>query len=144
MKLTTFSDYSLRVLIYLALEPDRLATIQGIADSYDISENHLMKVVHQLAKRGVVESLRGKGGGIRLAVPAENIRIGKIIRDAEGDGAAVECFGEHGNCKIKVNCKLAGALSRAFDEFYRSLDQYTLADLVDKPQGLIRILRLQN
>lgn len=141
MKLTSFTDYTLRVLMYLALDPERLATIQGIAEAYQISENHLMKVVHHLAKSGVVESVRGKGGGIRLALPAEKIRIGRVVKAAEGDTPIVECFSDHDTCRITPNCKLAGVLSRAFTALYDSLDQYTLADLIERPQPLIRILQ---
>jgi Rrf2 family nitric oxide-sensitive transcriptional repressor len=101
-----------------------------------------MKVVHQLAKSGVIESVRGKGGGIRLALPPEEISVGRVIRLAEGDGAIVECFSDHNNCRIAPNCKLAGVLSRAFDALYASLDQYTLADLTDRPQPMLRQLHL--
>ena len=140
MKLTGFTDYSLRVLIYLALEPERLATIQGIAEAYDISENHLMKVVHHLAKSGVVESVRGKGGGIRLALPTDQIRIGRVVREAEGDGPIVECFSPSNQCCISPACKLSDVLARAFAGLYEYLDQYTLADMVQKKQPLIQIL----
>ncbi|MFT3736258.1 MAG: Rrf2 family transcriptional regulator [Rhodocyclaceae bacterium] len=143
MKLTTFTDYSLRVLMYLALDPDRLATIQAIAEAYEISENHLMKVVHHLAKSGLVESLRGKGGGIRLAVPPEDIRLGRVIREAEGDTPIVECFSDHDTCRITPNCKLAGVLARSFAGLYAALDEYTLADLIEKPKPLQNILQIQ-
>lgn len=142
MKLTTFTDYALRVLTYLALQPDRLATIQQIAQAYDISENHLMKVVHHLAKSGVVESLRGKGGGIRLARAPHEIRIGAVVRQAEGDGAEISCFSDRDKCCIAPNCQLAGVLARAFAGFYDYLDQYTLADMVLQKQPLIQILRI--
>lgn len=142
MKLTSFSDYTLRVLMYLALNRGRLSTIPEIAAAYGISENHLMKVVHQLAKGSLVESVRGKGGGIRLALPPDQIRVGQVVRQAEGDGPIVECFSDHGNCRIAPNCKLAGALARAFEALYDSLDQYTLADLTMRPQPLMRQLRL--
>jgi len=142
MKLTTFTDYSLRVLMYLALDPDRLATIQAIAEAYDISENHLMKVVHHLAKSGMVESLRGKGGGIRLAIPPGQIHLGKVIREAEGDSPIVECFSNHDTCRITPNCKLAGVLARSFAGLYQALDAYTLADLIDKPKPLQNILQI--
>jgi Rrf2 family nitric oxide-sensitive transcriptional repressor len=142
MKLTTFTDYSLRVLMYLALEPERLGTIQGIADAYDISANHLMKVVHHLAKSGFIESVRGKGGGIRLARPAKEIRLGAIVRDTEGDDPEVECFGEHNQCCIAPNCNLAGVLARAFAGLYSYLDQYTLADLVKQRESLVQVLHM--
>ncbi len=144
MKLTSFTDYSLRVLMYLALDPDHLATIQAIAEAYGISENHLMKVVHHLAKSGVVESVRGKGGGIRLAQAPEEIRIGRIVREAEGDGAIVECFSTQNQCCITPDCKLKGVLARAFSGLYEYLDQYTLADMIERRQPLIRILQIAN
>lgn len=142
MKLTTFTDYTLRVLMYLALNQDRLATIQGIAEVYGISQSHLMKVVQHLAKTGVIEALRGKGGGIRLALPASEIRLGRVVREAEGDGPIVECFGANDTCRITPNCKLAGALRRAFDALYATLDEYTLADLTSQPRPLMQILQI--
>lgn len=141
MRLTTFSDYTLRVLMYLALEPDRLATIPEIAAAYGISENHLMKVVHQLGRSGVIESQRGKGGGIRLALPAAEIRIGAVVREAEGEAPIVECMGENpGNCCIAPACQLSGILARAFDALYAKLDEYTLADLMGKPRAMSKLL----
>ena len=92
MKLTVFSDYTLRVLMYLATERERMTTIPEIAAAYGISENHLMKVVHQLARTKVIESVRGKGGGIRLMRDPAKIRLGQVVRVSEGDGAIVECL----------------------------------------------------
>lgn len=141
MKLTTFSDYTLRVLMYLALNRERLATIPEIAAAYEISENHLMKVVHQLARSGVIESVRGKGGGIRLAREPEEIRIGQIVRASEGSAPIVECLsGDAATCCIAPVCKLTAVLSRAFDALYASLDETTLADLVHAPRGLRALL----
>ncbi|MBK8761150.1 MAG: Rrf2 family transcriptional regulator [Sulfuritalea sp.] len=137
MKLTTFSDYSLRVLMYLALNRERLATIPEIAAAYDISENHLMKVVHQLARSGVIESVRGKGGGVRLAQAPEDIRLGGIVRASEGSAPIVECLSDEvSSCRIAPACRLTAVLSRAFDALYATLDEYTLADLVQSPRGL--------
>lgn len=140
MRLTTFSDYSLRVLMYLALQDDRLATIQEIASAYGISESHLMKVVHQLALSGVVETVRGKGGGLRLALDPAKIRLGEVVRQAEGETPIVECLSGEPRCSIAPACKLAGVLVRAFDALYAELDRYTLADLVTRPNELKRIL----
>jgi Rrf2 family nitric oxide-sensitive transcriptional repressor len=135
MKLTTFSDYTLRVLMFLASEPDRLATIPEIAASYQISENHLMKVVHQLVRSGVVESVRGKGGGIRLAMAPAAIRLGQVVRLSEGSAPIVECLSDEPvNCKIAPACRLTAILLRAFEALYSTLDDYTLADLVHEPQ----------
>ena len=134
MRLTTFSDYTLRVLMFLAVERDRLATIPEIAAAYGISENHLMKVVHQLARSGVIESVRGKGGGIRLMRDPAEIRLGQIVRTSEGPSAIVECLSDQPEtCKIVPACRLAPILVRAFDELYATLDEYSLADLVNKP-----------
>lgn len=141
MKLTSFSDYTLRVLMFLALDRSRLATIPQIAAAYGISENHLMKVVHQLARAGVIESVRGKGGGIRLAREPEDIRLGQIIRASEGDGPIVECLSDDpGGCCITPVCQLTEVLVRAFDALYASLDEHTLADLVRTPHKLKAIL----
>ena len=141
MRLTTFSDYTLRVLMFLTLSRDRLATIPEIAAAYDISENHLMKVVHQLARAGVIESVRGKGGGVRLAREPEDIRIGQIVRASEGATPVVQCLSDEGApCRIAPVCKLTAVLSRAIDAFYVALDEYTLADLAKKPRGLEALL----
>lgn len=141
MKLTSFSDYTLRVLMFLAIDRSRLATIPEIAAAYGISENHLMKVVHQLARSGVIESVRGKGGGIRLARDPEDIRLGQIVRTSEGGGPIVECLSDDpGACRIAPVCQLTEVLVRAFDALYASLDEYTLADLVRAPRKLKAIL----
>ena len=141
MRLTVFSDYTLRVLMYLALDRTRLATIPEMAASYGISENHLMKVVHQLARAGVVESVRGKGGGVRLARAPDEIRLGEIVRASEGNAPIVECMsGDPGACRITAPCRLKGILVDAFDALYDSLDEHTLADLVEKPRGLRQAL----
>jgi Rrf2 family transcriptional regulator, nitric oxide-sensitive transcriptional repressor len=144
MKLTTFSDYTLRVLMYLALNRERLATIPEIAAAYEISENHLMKVVHQLARSGVIESVRGKGGGVRLAREPEEIRLGQVVRLSEGSAPIVECLsGDAATCRIAPACRLAAVLSRGFDALYASLDEHTLADLVHKPRALKALLARQ-
>lgn len=142
MRLTAFSDYTLRVLMYLAIDPAKRATIPAIAAAYAISENHLMKVVQHLAREGLVESTRGRGGGIRLARPPESIRIGAVLRAAEGDEAIVQCLGKDpGACCIFPVCELKGILVDAFDALYAALDEHTLADLVHRPRGLARALR---
>ena len=144
MRLTTFSDYTLRVLMYLAIDPTRLATIPEIANAYGISENHLMKVVHRLARSGLLESVRGKGGGVRLALPPASIRLGQVIRASEGETAIVECFSAEANtCRITPACRLAKILAAAFEDFYRSLDAYSLADLVTEPLQLGALLSIK-
>ena len=141
MRLTTFSDYTLRVLMFLALNRDLLATIPEIAAAYDISENHLMKVVHQLARAGIIESVRGKGGGIRLAHKPEDIQLGQVVRASEGSAPIVECLtGDAGACRIAPACRLAAILVSAFEALFAKLDEYTLADLVRAPRNLEALL----
>ena len=119
MRLTTFTDYSLRVLMYLALDRSRLATIPEIAKAFEVSQNHLVKVVHRLAQAGVIESVRGKGGGVRLARAPERIRIGEIVRMTEGDAPIVECFADDANgCRIAGPCRLKRALFDGFEALY--------------------------
>ncbi len=140
MRLTSFTDYSLRTLIYLALRPDRQATIADIAGAYDISANHLMKVVHRLAKAGDVATLRGQHGGLRLARPATAINVGDVVRRTEPDMALVPCFGEGQRCVIQDGCVLQHALGDALGAFLAVLDRYTLADLVAPQQALVGLL----
>ena len=140
MRLTTFSDYSLRVLMYLATAPDRRATIAEIATSFDISENHLTKVVHHLGKMGWLHNVRGKGGGLELARPSHEIRIGAVLRDCETQLPA-ECFDPQTNrCAIAGVCRLRHALVEASDTFYAVLDRYTLADVTGNRRALVKIL----
>lgn len=140
MRLTTFTDYTLRVLMYLAIDADRQATIPEIAAAYGISENHLMKVVHQLVRGGLVESIRGKGGGILLALAASDIRLGEVVRKAEGERAIVECLSPEDRCAITPVCRLTRVLAEAFAALYATLDRYTLADLVGNREELQQIL----
>src|SRR5512147_889263 len=131
MRLTTFSDYSLRVLMYLAADRERLATIDEIAAAYKISRNHLMKVVHLLARSGYLETVRGKGGGMRLARAPERINVGEVLRATEDGFALVDCFEDgHVDCRIARACVLKNAIAQALEAFLRVLDGYTLADLV--------------
>ena len=141
MKLTTFTDYSLRVLIYVAAAPEGRATIAEIAQSFDISENHLVKVVHLLGREGILLNTRGRGGGLALARPAKEINVGAIVRLAEGGDYPAECFREESNCSIAPVCRLAGVLDEALKAFYRVLDAHTLADLVSNRERLVSILR---
>jgi Rrf2 family nitric oxide-sensitive transcriptional repressor len=135
MRLTAYSDYALRVLMYLAVKQDGLATIAEIAKSYDISENHLMKVAHQLGVAGYVETVRGRGGGLRLAKPLEAIGLADVVRYTEPDMAIVSCFKPvDGPCAIRPCCVLRRALEKARDAFMAVLEDYTLGDLV-KPRA---------
>jgi len=138
MKLTTFTDYSLRVLIYVAVRPQRRATIAEIAASFGISQNHLMKVVQMLAHHGWLATTRGKKGGLALAVPAERIRVGEVVRATEGELVPVECF--DGHCTIAGTCRLRGVIGEAFRALFAVLDSYTLADLVADDGGLARLI----
>ncbi|MFZ5549438.1 MAG: RrF2 family transcriptional regulator [Pseudomonadota bacterium] len=141
MKLTTFTDYSLRVLIYLAADPARKATIAEIAAAFEVSEHHLTKVVHFLGRQGWVTTLRGKGGGLVLAQSAARIGVGQVVRNAEGQALPAECFEtDGGQCAIRGCCRLKGVLGEAVEAFYQVLDRYTLAELVPQPQLLIRLL----
>jgi len=142
MKLSTFSDYSLRVLIYLGLRPDRLTTVAEITDAFAISRGHLMKVVHQLGKAGYLETVRGKGGGMRLGMPAEQIVLGQVIRQTEGQIALVECFTGESCCRIQPACRLKGVLAEALSAMFKVLDAYTLQDLLLQPDGLGRLVGL--
>ena len=141
MRLSTFSDYSLRVLMYLGVQPDRLATISEIAAAHEISENHLMKVVHQLGRSGYLETVRGKGGGMRLARAPKDIVLGEVIRQTEGDIAMVECFADNLSCRILSACRLRGILGEALSAMFLVLDGYTLADLLEKPQDHLLAIR---
>jgi len=144
LRLTAYTDYSLRVLIYLALKGDTLATISEIAKSYAISENHLMKVVHQLGVAGYVETVRGRGGGLRLAKPSASIGLGEVIRRTEPDMAIVSCFKPVNEpCAIRPSCVLKTALEEARDAFVGVLDGYTLQDLIAPRRRLARLLEIR-
>lgn len=141
MRLTTFTDYTIRVLIYLALDRDRLATAGELASSYGISHNHLTKVVHYLGQQGYIETIRGKGGGMRLALSPEVINIGLLVRQTEHNSILVECFSpESSQCRILPACRLAGVLSEAQEAFYKVLEKYTLADLIGNAGALEELL----
>ncbi len=141
MRLTTFTDYSLRVLIYLAIEPDRRATIAEIATAFAVSENHLMKVVHFLGKHKLLANVRGRGGGMQLARPAAEINVGEVVRLTEGGAMPAECFDPANNsCVITPACQFRRILGEAVEAFNTVLGRYTLADLVEQRQPLARIL----
>ena len=136
MRLTTFSDYTLRTLMYLALHPDRFVTISEIASAFRISSNHLMKVAQDLASSGAVITLRGQRGGLRLARSATDIRIGDVIRRTEPDMALVPCS----TCVIQAACLLPNPLDRALAAFMSVLDGHTVADLISNPGTLMPLL----
>lgn len=144
MRLTQFTDYSLRVLIYLGLNGGgELSTIRDIAGHYRISENHLMKVVNGLSRLGYVDAVRGRGGGLRLARAPEQIGIGAIVREIEEDTALVECFDPAQNaCCITEACALRHALAEAQLAFFAVLDEYRLSDLLRPKAKLLRLLQI--
>lgn len=135
MRLTQYTDFSLRVLIYLALRPDRRCTIREISEAYGISRNHLMKVVQQLAAEGYVVSTRGVGGGLTLAHAPRDLNIGEVIRAMEPDLGLVECMRPNNECVITGVCRLTGMLVEARDAFLEVLDDYYLADIIDEPHA---------
>ena len=143
MKLSAFTDYSLRALIYLAANPGRRATIAEISTAFDIKENHLSKVVHHLARCGWLETVRGKGGGLRLAKRAADIGLGDVVRDTEGEDLPAECFAPGASsCAIAKCCRLKGVLAEAVAAFHRVLDRYSLADIVRDRDALSAIVDL--
>jgi Rrf2 family nitric oxide-sensitive transcriptional repressor len=145
MKLTAFTDYSLRVLMFLAADPERRATIADISAAFAISQNHLTKVVHFLGKQGWVSTVRGKGGGLLLAKPAHAIRVGDVVRDTEGTARPAECFSPQGSdCAIIECCRLQAALAEAVKGFYDVLDRYTLADIARNRKALAEILHFHH
>ena len=131
MQLTRFTDYSLRTLLYLGAAPQRRSTIGEVAQAYGISTNHLMKVVSRLAAAGYVETLRGKGGGLRLARAPGLINVGELVRAMEERLDIVECFDpRHRDCPLLPACTLKSVLADARRNFLATLDRYTLQDLV--------------
>ncbi|WP_088008604.1 RrF2 family transcriptional regulator [Indiicoccus explosivorum] len=143
MRLTMYTDFSLRILLYLgAKEQEELSTIKEISEAYQISKNHLMKVSHELGKAGFIETVRGRGGGIRLALPPEEINIGAVVKRMEDDFHLVECFSAEGNtCPIAPVCGLKGVLAQALKAYLDVLSQYTLADLLANRAALRMILQ---
>ncbi|MCB1372388.1 MAG: Rrf2 family transcriptional regulator [Rhodobacteraceae bacterium] len=141
MHLDKRTDYSLRVLMFLASNRGRLSTIAEIADRFDISQAHLTKVVHLLGRAGFVETLRGRSGGLRLAGDGTTIRVGDVVRRMEGDLAPVECLrASGGTCLIASCCRLKGALSRAMGAYLAVLDGVTIAELVEENGALALLL----
>lgn len=135
MRLSLFTDYSLRVLMFAALKGETFS-LSEVAASYDISRHHLVKVVNYLAKLGYLETRRGRGGGIALGMPPEDIRIGMVVRRTEDTPFIVECFDtQHNTCPINGSCRLKGMLAQALNAFYETLDRHTLRDLVTGPEG---------
>ncbi len=129
MKLTRYTDYALRVLMHLAVAPERLASIAEIAAAHGVSENHLMKVVQDLGRMGYLTNLRGRGGGVKLARGAGSITVGEVVRLTEGDCGLLDCEG----CALSSRCRLTGVLAAAKRAFYATLDQCTIAEIAASP-----------
>ncbi|MGD8925341.1 MAG: Rrf2 family transcriptional regulator [Thioalkalispiraceae bacterium] len=139
MQLKRYTDYSLRVLIYLATKPDQVISINEIAEAYDISRNHLLKVVNGLVEQRLVRTFRGKTGGLQLARPINRINVGDVVRFMEGDHQIIDCHEPY--CPILPACNLKRVLHEANQAFYKSLKAYTLEDLIAGKQGkLIQLL----
>ena len=142
MQLTLFSDYSLRVLLYLSIHQERRVPLAEISAAYGISQHHLVKVVQRLVEEGLVESVRGRGGGLRLGRPPRDINIAAVVRMTEPNSTLVECFDARTNtCPIDAACGLKTALVRAQGAFFAELEQYTLADFGSRGPALIQLWR---
>jgi Rrf2 family nitric oxide-sensitive transcriptional repressor len=148
MRLTDYTDYSLRVLLYLAVRGAGLSTIQDISQAYGISRNHLMKVVQQLGERGWVETVRGRNGGLRLAEQTRSLTVGEVVRATESDFALVGCLpdqhGERRSCVITPHCRLRGALQAASNAFLAELDRHTIGEVAEPHAPLAALLGLSN
>lgn len=145
MRQNTYTDYSIRVLMYLALYTDNLVRIDEIAKSYAISKNHLTKIVHHLAKAGFITSIRGRNGGIKLAKAPEDINIGHVVSETEEDFHLVECFNASSNqCVLTGACQLGGMFTEALQAYMNTLSRYTLADLIKNPLMMKKSLDKNN
>jgi Rrf2 family transcriptional regulator, nitric oxide-sensitive transcriptional repressor len=130
MRLSDYSDYTLRVLMYCAAHPGRLVTIAEIAERHQVSKNHLMKIVNDLARQGLLETTRGRGGGLRLLQPPEQVRVGDVLRRSETDFRLVECFdAKTDTCQLTPRCRLKRVLVEALQAYFATLDGVTLADI---------------
>lgn len=132
MRLTAMTDYALRLLMYVAQRPERLSTIAEVAQAHGISQAHLMKVTHQLAQQGWITTVRGKGGGMRLAHRPADIPLGAVVRSMESDFVLVECLGGASQCGLTGHCALTGVLGGALQSFMAHLDGFSLADVLPR------------
>lgn len=141
MKLTQYSDLGLRLLMYLALRKGESATIQEVSDRFGVSKNHMVKISHQLTKSGLIESTRGRNGGVRLSRPPESINVEEALRATEDNFDLVECFNALQNrCVISDVCRLSGVLDAAMAAFFDVLREVSLADLVKNSKALDKVL----
>lgn len=129
MQLNKFTDYALRVLMYIAKVRDTPYTIAELAEHLQVSQNHLVKIVHFMAKRNWITTIRGKGGGMYLNPQTLELHLGEIVRILQGEQAIVECHNPP--CVLRRNCGLKGILNQALEQFYQSLDQYTLGQVLN-------------
>jgi Rrf2 family nitric oxide-sensitive transcriptional repressor len=134
MRLTSFTDYAVRLLMYAAAHEERLITIEEASEVYGISRAHLMKITNALTKTGFLKAVRGRSGGLTLAKPPRKIRLGDVVRAMEPDFALVECFAAGNQCTITRCCRLRSILHEGLDAFNAVLDKYTLADLMLRPK----------
>lgn len=140
MQITSFTDYGLRVLMYLAAKPQDMSNVKEISDHYGISRNHLVKVVHRLSQLGYLETTKGKGGGIRIAEGTKNARLGDLIRQLEPHMNMVECFNPATNtCRISSSCHLKHYLFEATTNFIDTMNKHTLADVVVDKDSLFTL-----
>ncbi|MGY6634987.1 MAG: RrF2 family transcriptional regulator [Alkalilacustris sp.] len=137
MRLTKFTDYAIRVLLYSASRPDTLVTIEETADVFEISRAHLKKVVLHLSSHGYLRAVRGRGGGFSLALAPADIGLGDLVRTTESDFGLVECFLPGNHCAITPFCRLPGILDEALSAFLGTLDRYTLQDLLLTPESFV-------
>jgi Rrf2 family nitric oxide-sensitive transcriptional repressor len=136
MRLSEYTDYTLRVLMYCATRADRLVTIAELADVHQVSKNHLMKIVNDLARQGVLETTRGRGGGLRLLKAPASIKVGAVVRASETDFRMVECFdASTDTCTLTPDCRLKGVLGSALKAYFAELDRVTLADIATPVRG---------
>lgn len=132
MRLAEYTDYTLRVLMYCAARPQQLVTISELAERHGVSRNHLMKIVTDLGRQGVLETTRGRGGGLRLLKDPATIRVGDVVRASETDFRLVECFDPGTNqCTLTPSCRLKGLFRAALGSYFQELDRMTLADIVE-------------
>ncbi len=142
MRLTLHTDYALRVLIHVGTADGELVTINDISQTFDISKQHLMKVVNNLGRKGYLDTVRGRGGGIRLRLPPRDINIGQVVRETEETLGVVGCLQQRGYCPIQRICGLRGLLHEATEAFLGVLEKYTLADLIKPRSALASLLKL--
>ncbi|MFB4168730.1 RrF2 family transcriptional regulator [Virgibacillus sp. JSM 102003] len=145
MNLKKYTDYGIRVLIYTGMKPNNeLASIKEISETFTISKHHLGKIVYELSKLGLVDTVRGRNGGIQLAVPPEEINIGHTVRNLENDAVVVECFDKGTNqCVISPACNLKHVFSEALNAFFQVLDQYTLKDMIVNDKRLRELMGMR-